>query len=373
MAVFPTNAQDLNAEHLSTLIQTLHPDITLENFEITRELAFGDGREAVSTAGRIEALLSYSGDGSELLPRQLVIKVCRPDIAPRPLYRNEVAFYTRLRQDLDIEAPICVGGMFDEETAMFGLALEDLRVRGISFPNVTSNSGVTHVKAVLRELAKLHAAYWDSDRFNKDLAWINTHTQGDLYELFNHPDMVPAVIEHEVASNQFKRELVDGVGQTPEQLYQQVRTVQQHQAALTPTLCHGDTHVGNTYMTADGNAGLYDWQLMARGYCMHDVTYVMITGLSVGERRSHEAELIRYYLEQLAANGVDSTPDFDHTWLEYRHAAAWCFYIGWLTTPIDNYGWDITVCNHIRLATAYNDLRTAEAIAQLPPAASFNQ
>ena len=370
--VFPTDAKDLNTASLNTLIQTLHPDVTVDQFSIIKELSFGDGSEPVSTAGRVEVALSYQGQGSETLPKQLIIKVCRPDIAPRPLYRNEVAFYTRLRPELDIEAPVCIGGMFDENTASFGLALEDLRVRGVSFPNVTTSPGVAHIKAVLSQLAKLHATFWNSDKFYRELDWIKPHTEGELYELFNHPDLVPAVIQAEVDNNQFKRELVQGVGQTPQALYQQLRTVQQHQATLTPTLCHGDTHVGNTYARPDGGAGLYDWQLMARGYCMHDVSYVIITGLSVEERRANEKDLIHFYLAELASNGVALPPSFEQAFLEYRHAAVWCFYIGWLTTPIDNYGWDITVCNHIRLATAYRDLETAAAVAQLPTGAAYS-
>ncbi|MBY0275494.1 hypothetical protein K2Z84_09135 [Candidatus Binatia bacterium] len=99
---------------------------------------------------------------------------------------------------------------------------------------------------------------------------------------------------------------------------------------------------------------------------MHDVTYLLITGLSVEQRRRHERELLAYYLDALRAAGVRDVPDLDTTFLEYRRAAVWGVYIGWLTTPIDNYGWDVTVMNHIRLLTAYRDLESASAVASLP-------
>jgi hypothetical protein len=110
---------------------------------------------------------------------------------------------------------------------------------------------------------------------------------------------------------------------------------------------------------------------MARGFCMHDVSYVLITGLSVATRRAHERELIAYYLDQLRAKGVASPPTLEEAWYEHRLAAVWCVYIGWLTTSIDNYGWDITVCNHVRLFAAYNDLGSAALLAELPDPAPY--
>ena len=189
--------------------------------------------------------------------------------------------------------------------------------------------------------------------------------------MFNHPDIVPAIIAQEVEANQFKKELVEAAGQTAEGLYREFRKLQQHQATLPQTLCHGDTHIGNCYMLHDGRVGLLDWQLMARGYCLHDVTYALMTGLSVGTRRKHEGELLAHYRQQLKENGVANVPDADTIWLEYRRAAIWGVYIGWLTTPISNYGWDITVNNHIRLLTAYRDLECSAALADLPDADAF--
>ena len=50
---------------------------------------------------------------------------------------------------------------------------------------------------------------------------------------------------------------------------------------------------------------------------------------------------------------------------EYRRAQAWNTYIGWLTCPVENYGWEINVGNHIRLLTAYRDLDSGCAIEDI--------
>ena len=43
----------------------------------------------------------------------------------------------------------------------------------------------------------------------------------------------------------------------------------------------------------------------------------------------------------------------------------WGLYIGWLITPVVNYGWEINVMNHIRLASAFEDLETGTLLRQM--------
>ena len=374
---FPYRAAELTTRHLTALVQSLHPGVTVSDYTVLGEKSFAAATEEVSTAGRIELQLQYAGANADDLAEQVVVKVSRPDLGALPLYENEVAFYTRLRPELDIETPQCLGGVHDIPSGQFGLALEDLTRRQVVFPNVTSALSIDDIKSLIATLARLHARYWNSPRFATDLSWIQPHTHGSLYNLFNDPGAVPALISHEINANQFKRELVERAGQTADGLYREFRKLQQHQAGLPPTVCHGDTHIGNTYLLPAGAAagnrgGLIDWQLMSRGYCMHDITYLLITGLAVKQRRDNQQALLRYYLAQLAANGVTPCPGFDEIWLEYRRAAVWGVYIGWLTTPLENYGWDITVNNHIRLLTAYEDLGTSASLAELPDAAEFS-
>lgn len=368
---FPYNPKELTRDHLNGLLGTVHPGVEVTDFEVFESKTFAAGTDEVSTAGRIGVDVQLAGSGSETVPKRWLLKVCRPDLGAIPLYLNEVNFYTKLRPEIEIEAPRCFGGEYHEATGHFGIAMEDLRQRDAHFANVKSEVSLAQIKCLLTLLATLHARYWQSPRFENDLNWIEPHTSGSIYTLFNHPDLVPAMIAHEIQSNQFKQELVEAAGQTADGLYKEFRKLQQHQAGLAQTVCHGDTHIGNTYLFKDGSAGLLDWQLMARGYCMHDVCYLLMTGLSVGARRQHQRELLEFYQRQLVECGVEQAPSTDTLWLEYRRAAIWGVYIGWLTTPISNYGWDITVNNHIRLLTAYQDLECSAALADLPEAGPF--
>lgn len=370
-ATFPHDPAELRCEDLTRLVRSLHPGLEVVDFDVLESKTFAAGADDVSTTGRIVVDVVVEGEGADTIDRRWMIKACRPDLGDIPLCHNEVAFYTRLRGDIEIKAPVCFGGLYQPDDVRFGIALEDLRLRDVHSANVKSDVTLAQIESLLSALAALHARYWESPRFETDLAWIQPHTSGAIYTMFNHPDMVPAMTAQNVEENPFKKELVEAAGQTAEGLYREFRKLQKHQASLPQTLCHGDTHIGNTYLLPDGGAGLVDWQLMARGYCLHDVTYLLMTGLSVGTRRRHQKDLLAFYRAQLVERGVREAPTQEDLWLEYRRAAVSGVYIGWLTTPTMNYGWDICVNNHIRLLTAYQDLECSKALGDLPEADPF--
>lgn len=362
---YPVTATGFNCDILTRLCRTIDQQAEVTGFSVVGGQAFGDGANKVSTAGRAELDLTFA-DGTT---RRTVIKLCRPDIALQPLYRNEVAFYLLARPGLEVEAPKCLGAAFDEMSGTFALALEDLRVRGARFPNVMSPVSLHQLQALLDQLAMLHARYWQSSELTGRLAAIRPHTEGELHRFFMSLDAVPALVTSEIRSEQFKREMVEAIGTSDSALYDAVLRTQHYQSSLAYTLCHGDCHIGNTYLLPDGG-GLLDWQLTARGRYIHDVSYLIITALAVAQRREVERDLISYYLDRLAHHGVTDGPGLDEAWYEHRLAANWCLYIGWLTTPITHYGWEISVCNIIRLATAVADLGSVALARELPSAPS---
>jgi hypothetical protein len=310
------------------------------------------------------------GDGQgPALPRRLVVKLARGvDDIMGPFYRNEVAFYARLRNELDIEAPATFGADYDPISHRLGLVLEDLTERGAVFPNVLKPVTLPQVRALLSTLARLHARFWNSPRFIGDLDWLETHISGGVADLMNN--LAPAYIQHEIDSQLFKTELVGKLATTGAELLAGVQAVQRHQSTLSQTVLHGDTHLGNTYLLAGSGpdapgGGLLDWQLTVRGHHMHDVNYLITTALSIADRRVHERDLLAFYLDRLTAEGVSDLPPFDTTFREYRRALVWGVYIGWLTTPVVNYGWEINVVNHLRLTTAYEDHDTATLVNEV--------
>lgn len=367
----PTTSEDLSLELLNSVIGEQNPELLLSDYTVTEMHQWGSG--LASSAGRIVIAPTYAQASETPRPRHIVLKVARIDPMNTParrrsrgaLYANEVNVYTRLKPEALVESPLCLGGVYDAETHSFLLMLEDLRDRDVSFANVTVPTSLDRLRSLLEQLAILHAHYWNSPQLQTSLSWMEAHTRGDLCNMFNHPEAAPASIRDQINTVQFKREMVERMGTTVDQLFHNFQRVQQHQARLPQTVCHGDTHIGNTYILPGDKGGLIDWQLASQGYAMHDIAYLIPTALSVQQRRAHERELIAYYREQLLSRGVADAPSLDTLWLEYRRAVVWGVYIGWLTTPVVNYGWEITVMNHLRIMTAYEDLESEQAIAAL--------
>ena len=64
---------------------------------------------------------------------------------------------------------------------------------------------------------------------------------------------------------------------------------------------------------------------------------------------------------------MQDAPDPDTAFLEYRCAAVWGVYIGWLITPVENYGLEITAANTTRMVAAVQDFDALGALGEGPP------
>src|SRR5690606_11462444 len=163
-AHFPVDIQQLTPAILSATIRKVHPHVAVQTMAIVESKAYGE--EMVSTAARAVLDLTYSGTGSQNLPGRVILKLARDNSKLlAPFYENEVNFYNRLRPELDMEAPVTLGGDYDAQTGQFGLLLEDLTQRQAHFPNVTEAISLAQVESLLDQLAILHARYWESPRF----------------------------------------------------------------------------------------------------------------------------------------------------------------------------------------------------------------
>lgn len=368
----PVKFEDpITPDYLNSLIAKVDPSIRVEALKTAGSKEYGE--QYVSTSGRAVIDVKYSKDSPADLPERLVMKITRaadksmvPFEVISPLYSNEVNFYERIRPELTLEIPRCLGADFDDENkACFAILLEDLTSRGATFPNVTTAVSLDNMRAILSGLAKLHGAFWQSPRLLEggDLSWVQTQEKGGVRDLLM--EATTPFIAHEIETVQHKREMIQAIGKTGPELREGTLALHRHQQKLPFTLLEGDMHLGNTYFLPDGSAGFLDWQLMARGHAMHDVNYIITTGLSIEDRRNHEQELLRFYLDRLGEEGGFTPPTFEETWPDYCRCLEWGVYIGWLTCPVINYGWEINVMNHLRLITAYRDNDVKQRIKEI--------
>ncbi|MFZ4518012.1 MAG: phosphotransferase [Microthrixaceae bacterium] len=357
--VFPSDLDELTPGIVQAALRERTEEVVVERVDIVAAKRCGDG--VASTADRVVLDLTFGPDRDMGLPNRMILKtMLASPHAPAAMYENEVRFYRELRGELDIETPAVFASTFDPATGRFGLLMEDLTARGARFPSALDPVSLDEVRSILGHLAALHAGFWDSPRFTRDLTWIGTPTTGGMADVF---DLIGLeLIEDQVARHPFKAELIAPLNRTLPQMWELLGRVQRDHADAVPTLLHGDPHLGNTYLLPGERGGLLDWQLMMRGSWAHDVTYLLVTALDPATRRLHQDDLLAEYLDALRSLGVDDVPTAAVAFEQYRKAALWGLVIGWLICPPENYGRPITEANIARTVAAVADLDTFSAI-----------
>jgi aminoglycoside phosphotransferase (APT) family kinase protein len=98
-------------------------------------------------------------------------------------------------------------------------------------------------------------------------------------------------------------------------------------------LLHGDCHLGNLYLEADGTPGFLDWQSVRQGPWVHDVAYFLGSALDIIDRPRWERTLLEHYLCELASAGIDPPP-FDGAWANYGCQMVYGLFY-WLVNPVE--------------------------------------
>ncbi|MBG6120051.1 MULTISPECIES: phosphotransferase family protein [unclassified Sphingobium] len=251
------------------------------------------------------------------------------------IYAHEARFFREIAPLIDIRVPACFGTGEDPEARQYIVLLEDLNLAGAQICRVERPFDRAATQAFLDMLARLHAAFWNSDAF----------AAGGRFETINHWEALPAGPRGAYQRGQLKEatfrhylDLPRGRA-LPQMLHDHGRMT----AALERVtlfghrqpwcIVHADFHIGNLYLTSDGKPGALDWQTWSRGHWAHDVTYFLISALDVVDRRKWVEELMGYYLERLGAHGVPDVPAHADAMEVFRiHIVYGLFF--WLTNPV---------------------------------------
>ena len=357
----PNHPHELTVDYISGLVSELRPGVTVESIDITEVRTYGDADSAksVSTSAQIKMDVRYGGSKSAGLPEKLLAKMSFPDDMEisNPIldaeFENEVLFYQKIRPELDIEAPLGLGGHYDADSGRFFLLMEDISPKSPHINSMADPADEKVVEAVLDTMARLHAGFWESPRLKGDLSWYQNQVEGNLEKLFD--GFVREHIKKEMAREVFKREFAEELGATEAEMYAAMKAVKRHQATLPQTILHGDAHFANSYVLPNGAGGVLDFQVSARGFLMHDIGYYIQSSLSVEKRRKHERDLLASYRDRLGTHGVKELPSMEMLWLEYRRSMIYGFYMGWVTAPRENYGWEVMVLGNHRTKAACID------------------
>ena len=122
---------------------------------------------------------------------------------------------------------------------------------------------------------------------------------------------------------------------------------------------HGDAHIGNTYVTREGNGGLLDFQVFGAGNWAREFAYFTVGSISVDDRRNHLESLLDHYLEELRAHGGEP-PTRDAAMLMVRRNLLNGLF-SWVACPLDMQPLEVVKPTVERMATACDDLEAVSA------------
>ncbi len=298
----PVRAEDINASWLS---ESLGEQVDACELESTHE----------GTTGRAVIWIEHN---SQSLPARLFVKLPPTNVDQQAFVMEagmgmrEARFYRELGGELSVRTPRCYHSDYDESGRSYIMLLEHLEDSDCQFRPARQYS-YTWLQAVMQEFAALHAAFWDSPRFEDELAWLQSPQAGSIgvrlieSALSAHGDALPSIF------SELSHLYLDH--------HQAIHGLWQHG---TPTVQHGDPHDGNQFLDGE-RPGFLDWGVVARGPGMRDVGY-FLAGIVRAEDIDRVPELLEVYREGLKRAGVEQPPDSDELWQQYQ----WHAMYGWL-------------------------------------------
>ena len=255
----------------------------------------------------------------------------------------ESLFYRTIATSVGVPTMTCVYADLDTESLFSVVVTKDLGVHGARFLDGRSEYSIDQLAESLGDLATLHAGTWMNPRY-ADAEWLAsrldqyTQRRGVEEILVNFDGPIGAGVPAEVRDAQRLFDVYSALGT-------QV-------AGETPwCVIHGDPHIGNVMLDPGGRPAFYDWQLVQRAPWYLDVGYHLAASVSVEDRRANESDLIRHYLDRLAAGGVE-VPSETEAWAGIRRGMVHGFYLWAITLQVDP---EITTRLLERLGTAVAD------------------
>jgi hypothetical protein len=287
-------------------------------------VAVGEVDNRVSTNAPVHVELA---DGTS---RDLWIKGYFNEIGRFARYAGipEAMFYRSLAPATGIRTLEAVFAAADAETQENVVVTRDVLGDGAVFLDSLSPYSVDQAAESLSQLAQLHASTWLAP-IGESAPWLATRL--DSYTVQRGVA--------EIAQN-FAGPIGAGVPESvrdAQRLFDAHRALGVAAADATPwCVIHGDPHIGNVYHDGEGRPSFLDWQLVQRGPWYLDVGYHLASSLTVADRRAHEADLVRHYLDRLRSLGVDDVgADDAAVWRGLRRGMVHGFYLWGITLKVD--------------------------------------
>jgi aminoglycoside/choline kinase family phosphotransferase len=319
----PETPDQVDAAWLTGALSRNYPGLVVEEAEILNSLG------GACTKLRVALRTNWPD-----FPRSVIVKGCfEPHTrAMMPLQLREAYAYERVVPRLSGIHSIRALFVGQAEGARAALILEDLDLRGVHCLRALEPIDDFELAGrFIDALARLHSHWWNSPEISDGGAfnWIPR---------LNSPMLLPAytlLADPAQTADMMRRPRGAAI---PRLLHNAERLRRAFGAMIDRghvepmVLGHGDPHLSNLFVDAEGNAGLLDWTCFRAPWAL-DVTYFIAGCLDVADRRRWEAALLARYLDRLTSLGV-TTPALDDAWCSYRCWHFWGLLV-WLVNTTD--------------------------------------
>ena len=261
-------------------------------------------------------------ESGSTLPSTLFVKLPSAQLWTRlfcnllGIWRNECHFYRHAAPHVPIRVPDAY--VVADQGSRFVLILEDLNAAGdlqlFTNPDMIAGASVEQAKRCLSAFAALHAAFdgWSVDQREAILP-LELHPFRSPNSQALNPMLSNAAIGpcHRKAPELFPRDMVG--------LYREALSnwdsLMAYWYSEPLTLIHGDSHLGNFFVTGD-RMGMLDWQAAQWAKGIRDVQYFLINSMKEDALAANERALIAHYVAELRRHSVALSEE--EAWAQYR-------------------------------------------------------
>jgi aminoglycoside/choline kinase family phosphotransferase len=315
---FPGDPDEITAQWLERMLASYEIDVAVDTVTHTR---IGTGQIGQNH----RYLISYTdarAAAEQGAPVSLVGKFVSPDPVSRGtglmmgIYAKEAAFYRKL-------APLLAGKMrlatawvaeFDAEREATLVLMEDLSPA--TQGDQMEACSVETAEQAVRELAALHATFWEHD--------VLTSASPEYATIMSNPTepMRVMILLHLVNTHwpefkdRYASQLTAAMIELGDHLVEKISPWALGRTGPR-TLVHSDYRADNLMITSGWTTAV-DWQTVSVGFGGNDLGYFLGASLLPDDRRAHQDRLVDLWLAELSRNGVH-TYNREDAWNEYRN------------------------------------------------------
>lgn len=310
----PTSAEAITANWLT---EALRSTKTIQTAKVTgiRLEPIGDVEGFMGEITRVH--LTYNRPEKNA-PQILIAKFptndlkLRAALAVNRLYEREVRFYQNVADQIKMRIPQCYFCTIDESGQNPLLLLEDMAPARVG--NQIVGCSLAEAELALIDLAKLHAAFWNSPTL-KTFDWARVISSPDRmnqeqYQGYKWPTFF----------EKLKPLLSDVITDVTVEYGSLMPQIARRMGDRPQTMIHGDYRLDNLFFGQSG-AGVpfaaIDWQTMKIGSGTCDLAYFLSDNLEIEIRRNGEQHLLHLYHQTLLEHGVQDYP-FEQCLTDYR-------------------------------------------------------